>query len=107
MPSPLGEARYGRVDLPSLATIGLRDDITHCTALLTHLAFPMIARVHIFPSDVHVGADNSGPDLPTPAIPGGPARLSPGGRMPRLQRAADGNLALPDEHMPRRVPDRP
>ncbi|KAJ7711950.1 hypothetical protein B0H16DRAFT_1626573 [Mycena metata] len=57
IPLPAPELNYPTVELPALTWLRLRDNVTHCTALLNHLQFPPAASVHILPSGVYTGAD--------------------------------------------------
>ncbi|KAJ7186424.1 hypothetical protein C8R46DRAFT_1057161 [Mycena filopes] len=57
IPLPIPEQHDPVVELPALTWLRLLDNITACTALLTHLQIPASASVHLLPSGISNGAD--------------------------------------------------
>ncbi|KAJ7186410.1 hypothetical protein C8R46DRAFT_935491 [Mycena filopes] len=57
IPLPIPEQHDPVVELPALTWLRLLDDITACTALLTHLRIPASATVHLLPYGIFNGAD--------------------------------------------------
>jgi hypothetical protein len=64
LPPDLDFPGHRIVHLPALTFLRLRDHVLLCRTVLQHLAFPLAARVHIYP-----GAIRSGPDIREILVP--------------------------------------